>query len=67
VPLIVVRRRAAHAERGLRVAESSVPAAGCPGFVRISDIWPRSGQNLDSADRDLAEFCVARRLLCAPA
>jgi len=41
--------------------------AGCPGFVRISDIRPRFGQDLDTADRDLAEFAVARRLLFAPA
>jgi hypothetical protein len=41
--------------------------SGCPGFVRISDIWPRSGHGSDSAERDLAEFGAARRLLFAPA
>jgi hypothetical protein len=61
MPAAVLRTpNAASGERG-------VPRSGCPGFVRISDIWPGSGQNPDRAGRDLAEFRVAQRLLFAPA
>jgi hypothetical protein len=47
------------------VADAVLGLARCPGFVRISDMWPRSGHGPDGADRDLARFAVARRLLFA--